>query len=203
VVFRVDTPAGQAEVTLDRPPGPTGVLVLGHGASGGIDALDLVAVRNAAVAVGFAVARLTQPYRLAGRRAPAPAAQLDAALVAVVNAVRRRVGARLPLVLGGRSSGARVAARTAAAVRAVGVLALAFPLHPPGSPEKSRAGELDASMPTLVLNGDADPFGIPAANGEVRVVVMPRERHDLRRDPGAVAQTAAAWLAELIGRAAG
>jgi predicted alpha/beta-hydrolase family hydrolase len=146
---------------------------------------------------------VTQPYRLLGRRAPAPAAQLDAAFVAVVNAVRRRVGARLPLVLGGRSSGARVASRTASAVRAAGVLALAFPLHPPGSPEKSRAGELDASMPTLVLNGDADPFGIPAAAGEVRVVVMPRERHDLRRDPGAVAQTAAAWLAELIGRAAG
>jgi predicted alpha/beta-hydrolase family hydrolase len=203
VVFRVDSPAGQAEVTLDRPPGPVGVLVLGHGASGGIDAVDLVAVRDAAVAAGFAVARVTQPYRLVGRRAPAPAAQLDAALVAVVRAVRRRVGARLPLVVGGRSSGARVAARTAAVVRAAGVLALAFPLHPPGSPEKSRAGELDASMPTLVLNGDADPFGIPDATGEVRVVVMPRERHDLRRDPGTVAQRAVAWLAELIGRDAG
>jgi uncharacterized protein len=199
VVFRVDTPAGQAEVTLDRPPGSIGVLVLGHGASGGIDAVDLVAVRDAAVVAGYAVARVTQPYRLVGRRAPAPAAQLDAALVAVVRAVRRRVAARLPLVVGGRSSGARVAARTAAVVRAAGVLALAFPLHPPGSPEKSRAGELDASMPTLVLNGDADPFGIPDAAGEVRVVVLPRERHDLRRDPGTVAQTAVAWLAELIG----
>jgi len=78
------------------------------------------------------------------------------------------------------------------------VLALAFPLHPPGSPEKSRAGELDPSVPTLVLNGDADPFGIPEATGEVRVVVLPRERHDLRRDPGAVARTAVAWLGELV-----
>jgi predicted alpha/beta-hydrolase family hydrolase len=99
----------------------------------------------------------------------------------------------------GRSSGARVAARTAAAVRATGVLALAFPLHPPGSPEKSRAGELDPSMPTLVLNGDADPFGIPEATGEVRVVVLPRERHDLRRDPAAMATAAVAWLTSLVG----
>jgi predicted alpha/beta-hydrolase family hydrolase len=163
-----------------------------------VDAVDLVAVRDAARAAGFAVARVTQPYRLLGRRAPAPANQLDAAFVAVVAAVRRRVGARLPLVVGGRSSGARVAARTAVAVRAAGVLALAFPLHPPGSPDKSRAGELDPSIPTLVVNGDADPFGIPAASGEVRVVVLARERHDLRRDPAAVAAAAVAWLTSLV-----
>jgi predicted alpha/beta-hydrolase family hydrolase len=198
-VFRVDTPHGQAEVALDRPRAAIGVLVLGHGASGGVDAVDLVAVRDAARAAGFAVARVTQPYRLLGRRAPAPAAQLDAAFSAVVAAVRRRVGARLPLVVGGRSSGARVAARTAVAVRAAGVLALAFPLHPPGSPDKSRADELDPSIPTLVLNGDGDPFGIPTATGEVRVVVLPRERHDLRRDPAGVAAAAVAWLTSLVG----
>jgi uncharacterized protein len=176
------------------------VLILGHGASGGVDAPDLLAVRDAAVAARFAVARVTQPYRLAGRRAPAPAAQLDAALVAVVAEVRRRVGARLPVVVGGRSSGARVASRTAAQVGATAVLALAFPLHPPGRPETSRAGELDPAMPTLVINGDADPFGVPSPTGSVEVAIRPGERHDLRRNPAGVAALAVAWLTDRLGR---
>jgi predicted alpha/beta-hydrolase family hydrolase len=170
------------------------VLVLGHGASGSVDAPDLVAVRDAALAAGWTVARVTQPYRLAGRRAPAPAAQLDAAFVAAVGEVRSRTGAGRPLVVGGRSSGARVAARTAVEVGAAGVLALAFPLHPPGKPETSRAGELDPSVPTLVVNGEADPFGVPAPAGAVQVVTRPGERHDLSRDPAAVAAAAVAWL---------
>jgi predicted alpha/beta-hydrolase family hydrolase len=176
------------------------VLVLGHGASGGVNAVDLVAVRDAAVAAGITVARVTQPYRLAGRRAPAPAAQLDAAFVAAVAEIRRRAGRRLPVVVGGRSSGARVASRTAAQIGAVGVLALAFPLHPPGKPDSSRAAELDPTVPTLVINGDADPFGVPSPTGAVQVVVRPGERHDLRRDPSGVAALAVDWLTARLTR---
>ena len=197
--FDVTTPHGVAGVVLDVPPRrAAGLLVLGHGAGGGVDAPDLVAVRDAAVAAGWAVARVTQPYRMQGRRAPAPAGQLDTAFVAAVAECRRQVGARLPLVVGGRSSGARVAARTAARVGAIGVLALAFPLHAPGRPAATRAGELDPDRPTLVLNGDADPFGVPTPVGEVRVVVRPGERHDLRRDPAGTAAAAVAWLNTLV-----
>ncbi len=177
-----------------------GVLVLGHGASGGIDAPDLVAVRDAAVVAGFAVARVLQPYRVAGRRAPAPAGQLDAAFTAAVTAVTERVTAPI-LVTGGRSSGARVAARTAAQLGADGVLALAFPLHPPGRPDRSRAGELDPTQPTLVVNGAADPFGVPEPAGAIEVVVRPGERHDLRRDTAGVAAVAVDWLLGLSRRA--
>jgi hypothetical protein len=198
--FRVDTPHGEAEVVLDQPRRAAGVLVLGHGASGSVDAPDLIAVRDAAVAAGVAVARVTQPYRLLGRRVPAPAAQLDSAFSAAVAEVRRRVGARLPVVVGGRSSGARVACRTAGQVGAVAVLALAFPLHPPGRPEKSRAAELDPAMPTLVINGDADPFGVPEPVGAVEVAIRPGERHDLRRDPAAVATLAVDWLTARLRR---
>ena len=197
--FSVDTPHGAAEVVLDLPKAPRGLLVLGHGASGGVDAPDLVAVRDAAVATGIAVARITQPYRVLGRRAPSPAGQLDAAWTAAVRETQRRAGDGLPVVLGGRSAGARVAARTASELGAVGVLALAFPLHPPGKPESSRAGELDPGRPTLIINGDKDPFGVPTETGEVQVVVRPGERHDLRRDPAGVARVAVAWLAELLG----
>jgi predicted alpha/beta-hydrolase family hydrolase len=102
------------------------------------------------------------------------------------------------LVVGGRSSGARVAARTAAALEAVGVLALAFPLHPPGKPESSRAGELDPTRRTLVINGENDSFGIPTATGQVRVVVRPGEQHGLRRDPAGAAEVAVGWLVELL-----
>jgi predicted alpha/beta-hydrolase family hydrolase len=206
----VPTSHGDAEVTLDaarrptgdRADGPVGVLVLGHGASGGVDAPDLLAVRDAAVAAGLTVARVLQPYRVAGRRAPAPAGHLDAAFIACVAAIRERVGGRLPLVVGGRSAGGRVAARTAADVGAVGVLALAFPLHPPGRPDKTRAGELDPALPTLVVNGDADPFGVPEPSGAVEVVVRPGERHDLRRDPTGVAEVAVEWLSRLLSDAA-
>ncbi len=175
------------------------LLVLGHGASGGVDAPDLLAVRDAAVAGGLAVARVLQPYRVQGRRAPAPAGQLDVAFIEAVAAVRRRVRTKVPLVVGGRSSGARVAARTAGSLGAAGVLALAFPLHPPGKPGSSRAGELDPHRPTLVVNGDADPFGVPEPVGAVEVVVCPRERHDLRRDPAHVAGVAMQWLEKLVG----
>jgi predicted alpha/beta-hydrolase family hydrolase len=197
---RVPTAKGDAEVVLEgRPRGAPGLLVLGHGAGGGIDAVDLVHVRDAAVRLGLVVARVVQPYRLQPGKRPPPAAPiLDEAWQACVATARSWAGSRRPLVVGGRSAGARVAARTAKPLGAVGVLALAFPLHPPGRPDASRADELDPTMPTLVVNGDRDPFGVPTAAGLVRVVVRPGEGHELRRDPTGVAEVAAQWLQELL-----
>jgi uncharacterized protein len=197
----VPTPRGDAEVILEQPPKrPRGLLLLGHGASGGVDAIDLIAARDAAVAAGLAVARVTQPYRVAGRRVPPAAPQLDEAWTAVVAAVRPKVGASVPLVFGGRSSGARVACRTAHALGAVGVLALAFPLHPPGKPTATRAAELDPRVPTLVVNGERDPFGVPEPVGLVRVVVRPGQRHDLRGDPAGLRETVGEWLTEVLAK---
>jgi hypothetical protein len=188
----IDTPRGPAEVRLTDPAGPpVSQLVLGHGAGGDVDAPDLARVHDAAVAAGVRVALVTQPYRVAGRRAPAPAPQLDEAWTAVVRAVAEP---GLPLLLGGRSSGARVACRTAAGLGAAGVLALAFPLHPPGRPERSRAGELPAGLPTLVVNGDRDPFGVPQPSPGIEVVVRPGATHDLRRDLPGTADAVLAWL---------
>lgn len=199
----IDTPRGPARVDIDLPPGAVvSLLVLGHGAGGGVDAPDLVALRDAAVAAGVAVARVTQPYRVAGRRGNAPASHLDDAWRTVVAALRRQIEAPA-LIVGGRSSGARVACRTARAVAAAGVVALAFPLRPPvrrGDPsaadaaEQVRAAELRTGLPTLVVNGDRDPFGMPAAQPGVRVEVRPGERHDLRRDPAGTAAVVVEWL---------
>jgi len=188
----IPTPRGPAGIRLVEPAGPpVSVLVLGHGAGGGVDAPDLVAVRDAATAAGVRVCLVTQPYRVAGRRAPAPAGQLDEAWTAVVEHLGVR---KLPLIFGGRSSGARVACRTAPLLGAAGVLALAFPLHPPGRPEKSRAAELPAGLPTLVLNGDRDPFGVPEPTGLVEVIVRPGATHDLRKDVKTTATLAVDWL---------
>ena len=196
---RVATPRGPADVDVDVPPGHRrSLLVLGHGAGGGVDAPDLVAVRTALLARGVAVAMVTQPYRVAGRRAPAPAAHLDEAFTAVVTGVRKaRALATLPLVVGGRSSGARVACRTADALGAAGVLALAFPLAPPGRPERSRAAELATGLPTLVVNGDRDPFGVPEAGGPVTVMIRPGARHDLRTDLRGTAAAVADWMCQM------
>lgn len=192
---RYETPRGPAGIRITDPAGPAvSLLVLGHGAGGDVNAPDLVAVHDAAMLAGVRVALITQPYRMAGRRAPAPAGHLDEAWVAVVRHLRRGPAGRLPLICGGRSSGARVACRTAPALGAAAVLALAFPLHPPGRPERSRADELPADLPTLVINGDRDPFGVPVAGGRVEVEVRPGDRHDLRRDPEAVATIAVGWL---------
>ncbi|WP_030438674.1 alpha/beta family hydrolase [Actinoplanes subtropicus] len=188
----IPTPRGPAGIRLVEPAGPpVSVLLLGHGAGGGVDAPDLVAVRDAATAAGVRVGLVTQPYRVAGRRAPAPAGQLDEAWSAVVEYLGVR---KLPLIFGGRSSGARVACRTATILGAAGVLALAFPLHPPGKPEKSRADELPAGLPTLVLNGDRDPFGVPEPVGLVEVIVRPGATHDLRKDVKTTAALAVGWL---------
>jgi predicted alpha/beta-hydrolase family hydrolase len=136
---------------------------------------------------------VTQPYRVAGRRAPAPAAQLDAAWLAVVGELRRRLAVGM-LIVGGRSSGARVACRTAHEAGASRILALAFPLHPPGRPETSRAAELDTGLPTLVVNGDRDAFGVPEGGPSVLVEVLPGETHALSKRPDAVAAVAAAFI---------
>jgi predicted alpha/beta-hydrolase family hydrolase len=188
----IDTPRGPAGIRILEPAGPAvSLLVLGHGAGGGVDAPDLVALRDSATASGVRVVLVTQPYRVAGRRAPAPANQLDEAWTAVVERVRVP---ELPLIVGGRSSGARVACRTATALGAAGVLCLAFPLHPPGKPEKSRADELPDGLPTLVLNGDRDPFGVPEPGPHREVAVRPGATHDLRKDVKGTAELAVDWL---------
>ena len=171
--------------------------MLGHGAGGGVEAPDLVAATKAAHAAGLSVALVEQPYRVAGRRSPAPAGQLDAAWTAVLDQLREHELGGLPLLTGGRSSGARVACRTAAEVGAVAVLCLAFPLHPPGKgddPSKSRLGELEAvKVPTLVVQGESDPFGLPPGSA-TRIVVTIPGNHSLRNG-GAVGAAVSAWLA--------
>jgi predicted alpha/beta-hydrolase family hydrolase len=176
---------------------PKGALVLGHGAGAGIDGPDLVAAKEAALGVGFTVALVEQPYRVAGRRSPAAAKQLDAAWVAVVEHLRAGDLANLPLVVGGRSLGARVACRTAEATGAVAVLCLAFPLLPPrrgDKPPQSRLPELEVvSVPVLVIQGESDRFGMPP-DGPAREVVSVRGDHGLKADSDAIADAVAAWL---------
>ncbi|WP_027342745.1 alpha/beta hydrolase family protein [Hamadaea tsunoensis] len=190
--MKIDTPRGEARVEISRPAGtPASLLVLGHGAGGDVQAADLQAVRAAALAANVTVALVTQPYRVAGRKAPAPAGHLDEAWLAVLAALDE---GDLPVVTGGRSSGARVACRTAKAVGAAGVVALAFPSHPPGKPEKSREDELVTGCPTLVVNGDRDPFGVPGKRRGVDLVVLSGEGHDLRKDATAVGSAVLVWL---------
>jgi predicted alpha/beta-hydrolase family hydrolase len=194
----IDTPFGVARAHLERVDDPRGALVLGHGAGGGVTARDLVAVAHAAHSAGFSVALVEQPYRVAGRRSPAPAHQLDAAWTAVVEHLGAGELRGLPLVVGGRSSGARVACRTAAATGAAGVLCLAFPLQPPrrsgSAPAASRLPELDAvTVPMLVVQGSRDRFGIPPST-ELRTVVPVTGDHSLRSDLDAVEEAVRAWL---------
>jgi predicted alpha/beta-hydrolase family hydrolase len=196
-VYETETPPGPARVHLDAPEEPTGLLMLGHGAGGGVGAPDLTIAAEVAKAAGMSVALVEQPYRVAGRKAPAPPAQVDAAWIAVAAHLRERLG-DMPLVTGGRSFGARVACRTAAETGAVAVLCLAFPEHPPGKPEKSRQGELDAvEVPVLVVQGESDPFGMPTASGQ-REVVTVKGNHSLKSDLDAVGEAVAAWLARTL-----
>jgi predicted alpha/beta-hydrolase family hydrolase len=175
---------------------PRGAVALGHGAGGGIGSPDLLAARDGALAVGFTAALIEQPYRVAGRRSPAPPSQLDVAWIAAVTKLVTGPLRDLVLVVGGRSAGARVACRTAAELRASAVLCLAFPVHPPGrgdDPTKSRLPELEAvELPVLVVQGDADPFGMPPP-GHRREVVRVPGTHALR-DRDAVTAAVADWL---------
>ena len=191
----VETQHGPARVHVHLAADPVGALVLGHGAGGGVGAPDLVAVVAAALAVHVTVATVDQPYRVAGRRAPAPARQLDAAWEAVLADLVGTELLGLPVVVGGRSSGGRVACRTVAQVGAVAVLCLAFPLVPPRAPKPtSRAAELDAvTVPVLVVQGARDRFGRPEAAPGRELVLVPGD-HSLHTDPAAVADAVAAWL---------
>jgi hypothetical protein len=193
-ILEIATVHGPARAHLHSIPDPRGALVLGHGAGGGVTAPDLVAATSAATAAGLSVVLAEQPYRVAGRRSPAPAAQLDAAWTAVVADLLSGPLAGLPVVTGGRSSGARVACRTAAATGAAGVLCLAFPVHPPGRPEKSRLDELDGvAVPVLVVQGERDPFGMPP-DAEGRTVVRVKGDHGLKADRAALEAAVTAWL---------
>ena len=197
----VTTPRGVAWADVDRPASTSvGLLVLGHGAGGGVEAADLLATRRAALEAEWAVARITQPYRVAGRRSPPAGPVLDEAWLPAVTKVRSGRGLRvLPVVFGGRSSGARVACRTATAGHAAGVLALAFPLHPPGHPERSRLDELaEPTVPVLVVQGDRDPFGMPPAADGRRIVVVPGD-HSLRSAAEPIRLAVAAFLTSLVG----
>jgi uncharacterized protein len=196
VTVEVETPHGPARVHLHPAQEPRGALVLGHGAGGGVEAPDLVAARVAAVAEGFTVALVEQPYRVAGRRSPAPAGQLDTAWTVIVDHLRRHELGDLPLIVGGRSMGGRVACRTAEATGAVAVLCLAFPLEPPGrKTPQNRLPELEAvPVPVLVVQGERDPFGMPPA-GPTREVIQVAGDHGLKADPEAVAEAVRTWLA--------
>ena len=192
----IETPHGPARVHVHTAEDPKGALLLGHGAGGGVHAPDLQAVTQAAVADGVTVVLVEQPYRVAGRRSPAPAHHLDAAWLAVVEAL----DLGLPLVTGGRSSGARVACRTAAASGAVGVLCLAFPLQPPRD-RPDRQPELDAvAVPVLVVQGRNDRFGIPAPAARREVFVVDGD-HGLKKELPKVAAEVTRWLAGVLASA--
>jgi len=201
---QINTEGGIAQAELDGDgAGPRFLLVLTHGAGGTVGSPDLLAARDAGLQQGAMVARVTQPYRVRGARAPGSAARQDAAWAEIVAALRD-LAPGVPLVQGGRSNGARVACRTAAAVRARAVIALAFPLCPPGrSPAAaSRVAELHAAREggarVLVVNGERDPFGIPGARDADRVVVVPGEAHALKGHRAAVLAAVAEWLAALL-----
>lgn len=197
-ILEVETPHGQANAHLQPADEPKAALVLGHGAGGGVTAPDLVAVTDAARSEGVSVALVEQPYRVAGRRAPASARQLDAAWISVVDQLAAGHFQGLPLIVGGRSLGARVACRTFEATGAVAVLCLAFPLQPPRAASPSRLPELDAvSLPMLVVQGAMDPFGMPPA-GKARTVVEVPGDHGLKTDLDAVAEAVRAWLRRLL-----
>ena len=190
---QLETPHGPARVHLREVDKPRAALVLGHGAGGGVESPDLVGAAQAANSAGLTVALVEQPYRVAGRRSPAPANQLDAAWTSVIE----QLAFEVPLIAGGRSAGARVACRTAAETGAKAVLCLAFPVHPPGRPEKSRLDELDAvTVPTLVVQGQSDPFGMPPEAPNRTVAPIPGT-HSLR-SRAAVEQIVAEWLRDRL-----
>lgn len=203
MILDVDTPLGLARAHL-TDGGARGTLVLGHGAGGGIESADLVELTAEASAAGWRVVRVEQPWRVAGRRIAAAPPKLDEAWTVVLDRLRADGLLTGALVQGGRSAGARVACRTAAAQDAAGVLALAFPLHPPGKPEKSRAAELTGvPVPVCVVQGETDAFGRPediaavlTGRAHASVYAVPGD-HSLKKDVDVVAAAAMSWLGEL------
>ena len=187
----VATPGGDARVVTRRAKRPIATIVLTHGAGGGIDAHDLVRLARTLPQQDVSVILVEMPWRVAGKKvAPAPAA-IDASYLAVLDQLRTRS----PLVLGGRSAGARSACRIGRQVGARGVLALSFPLHPPGRPEKSRLDELlGARLPTLVIQGEKDPFGTPEEFPDgIELAVVPAADHGMK-----VAKTAPVSQADAL-----
>ncbi len=192
VVAELDTPRGTARIHRTDPVSEVrATLVLGHGAGGSVTAPDLQAVAAAVLQIGVAVVLVEQPYRVAGRKSAAPANQLDEAWQAVIAQLDL---AGRPLITGGRSSGARVACRTALATGAAGVLCLAFPLVTPKG--ASRQDELDeAGVPLLILQGQSDRFGMPERDASLsREVVQVRGDHGLKRDLELVAAAVVEWI---------
>ncbi len=175
---QVETPHGEGRLVTDRARRPIATLLLSHGAGNGIDTRDLEALAGALPRHGVTVIRFEQPWRVAGRKIATPPATLDAGLIAGTDRLRIRT----PLIVGGRSAGARSAARVAKQMGGVGCLALAFPLHPPGQPEKSRLIELRrAHVPTLVVQGERDNMGRPEEfPGDVELVVVPGADHGFK-----------------------
>ncbi|MCE1179993.1 MAG: hypothetical protein LWW86_13335 [Micrococcales bacterium] len=205
-VVEIDTPQGPARAHVFRPPRAIGSLILGHGAGGGIDAPDLALLASALPDDGWAVALVEQPWRVAGRKVATPPKTLDEAWVPVVAALTSgRSRLPEPVIVGGRSAGARVACRTAEQVGAAAVLALSFPLHPPGQPEKSRAAELqapiDAGLPVHVVQGEKDPFGRPdeiaEAVPDTAYLDAVAGAHSFTKDPQDVLEAVRLFLAEL------
>jgi len=218
----ITTEAGIARAELDGDGASARfLLVLTHGAGGSVEAPDVLAARDAGRQLGGMVARVTQPYLVAGARAPGSVVRQDAAWVQIVAALRE-LAPGVPLVQGGRSNGARVACRTAAAVGARAVIALAFPLHPPGRRPGSatriwaaapgappsgaaaqiRVAELRAARAggakVLVVNGERDPFGVPSADDADRVVIVPRETHSLKGHRAEIVAAVAEWLPAVL-----
>ena len=198
----IETPHGPARVHLYPVEAGSAALVMGHGAGGGVESPDIVAARDAALAEGVSVALVEQPYRVAGRRSPAPAKQLDAAWSAVVEELAADELSGLDLIAGGRSLGARVACRTAESLGAAAVLCLAFPLQPPARkgkpPAPDRLPELDAvEVPALVVQGQSDQFGIPPAGVRREVALVPGT-HTLR-DRDDIAAAVRGWLPTALG----
>jgi predicted alpha/beta-hydrolase family hydrolase len=196
--IEIQTPHGPARAHLCAAEAPKAALILGHGAGGGIAAKDLRTATAVASSLGLEAVLVEQPYKVAGRRSPAPASQLDASWKAVIAHLSDAELSGLPMIVGGRSSGARVACRTAAETGAIAVLCLAFPLHPPGRPDRTRRPELDAvRLPVLVVQGDSDPFGRPAPGRNRRIVTV-RGNHGLATDLEAVAAAVRGWLVPLL-----
>lgn len=187
-VIPVDTPQGPGRLFVDLAEQPSSILVLGHGAGGGIGAVDLELLTQNLPAIGTSVVRFEQPWRTAGRKVGAPPPKLDEAWCAALDWLAAQEWAQHQLLVGGRSAGARVACRTASHTKPAAIVCLAFPLHLPGRPDKSRVAELLApEVPRLVLQGTKDTFGTPeeirAAIGKapgISVVELPGADHGFR-----------------------
>ena len=201
--MEVETSVGLARAHLHPAEEPRAGLVLGHGAGGSVGAPDLVAATEVAVSAGVSVALIEQPYRVAGKKSQPAASRIDAAWTEAIAELTRETIAGLPLIVGGRSAGARVACRTANEVGAIAVLCLAFPLLLPqragAKPPQSRLPELEApDVPVLVVQGESDRFGVPP-DGRGREVVRIRGDHGLKSDREALKEAVARWLGAVTG----